>query len=87
MPEDNIYILLGAILLIVLMVVSSKYNKTFFWCNFSILICYLLFFKYKMRFDSAYGGALGWLFFLWISWLIQLFIVVGFLIFRIKRKT
>jgi hypothetical protein len=86
MSEDNIYILLGAILLIVLIAVSYRYNKAFFWYNFLIFFCYLIFFQYKFKFDSEYGTALVWIGLLWICWLIQLLIVVGFLIFRIKKK-
>lgn len=86
MSEDNIYILLGAIILIVLITLSYKYNKNFFWYNFLFFFSYILFFQYKLKFDSEYGTALVWLGIFWICLLIQLLVVLIFLILESKKN-
>lgn len=74
-------------LCLLLILYSSRYNKKFALLNIIVWICYTSYLYYGFYFNSEYGGALAWWFYLTSISILQTIVLIGYMIMkRVKDR-
>ena len=81
--EDMIFTYLVSIICLVLILISYRFSKGFFYKNIVVYFLYNSVLYYKLFFDSKWGTSLLWLFYLLVCSVVHI-LILGF--YLIKRR-